>query len=113
MALTVEELAKLVYKHHGGSKQLISAHPDKLTADQKVVCSNHAGCICLGDRRLQYEILLKTGSYKGRILAHFLAIFGDPLLAITPPFAGCHLRLGSAVSATPHARRKKMETVLS
>jgi hypothetical protein len=50
MALTVEELAKLVYKHHGGSKQLISAHPDKLTADQKVVCSNHAGCICLGDR---------------------------------------------------------------
>jgi hypothetical protein len=36
---------ELVYKRHRGSNQLKSAHLNHKTTDQKVVCSNHAGCM--------------------------------------------------------------------
>ena len=44
MLATTVWLVKPVYKPHGGSLRVKPAHIHNLTTDQKVVCSNHAGC---------------------------------------------------------------------
>src|SRR5260221_123785 len=44
MAQTVEWLAKLVYKLHGGSYQLMSNHLHNMTSDHRVAGSSPAGC---------------------------------------------------------------------
>ena len=38
------QLVKLRYKPNSGSQRLTPLHPYNLTTDQKVACSNHAGC---------------------------------------------------------------------
>jgi hypothetical protein len=44
MTQTVEQLAKLVYKLHGGSYQLMSNHLHNMTSDHRVAGSSPAGC---------------------------------------------------------------------
>jgi hypothetical protein len=43
----------------------LGEQPNHLATDQKVVCSNHAGCMCWDNKHLQHRILLKNGPAKG------------------------------------------------
>ena len=59
-----------------------------LTTDQKVVCSNHAGCMCLIRKKLQCESLMDTGFSEEGILATSWPFSKIPLLAVRSNFTG-------------------------
>jgi hypothetical protein len=49
----------------------LGEQPNHLATDQKVVCSNHAGCKCLMRKKLQCENLMDTGFSEEGGLSHF------------------------------------------